>query len=194
MTDTSTPINSRRRAILASVPAAIAAATFGGTQVAAQTTTPSAPGRRMLGNLEVSELGLGVQNMHRTFHTIVPRRDEMIALIRSAYDQGAKFFDFAELYDPFECGRIFAEAMFPFRDNAQITTKFGFNVDPDTGEWDFGVNSRPAQIRRAVEGSLRRLGTDRIDLLYQHRVDPNEPIEDVAGAVKDLIDEGKVLH
>ena len=84
--------------------------------------------------------------------------------------------------------------MVPFRDNAQITTKFGFNVDPDTGEWDFGVNSQPAQIRRAVEGSLRRLGTDRIDLLYQHRVDPNEPIEDVAGAVKDLIDEGKVLH
>lgn len=148
----------------------------------------------MLGQLEVSELGLGVQNMHRTFHSIVPDRNDMIALIRTAYDEGVTFFDCAEVYGPFECERILGEAMAPFRDDIQVTTKFGFNVDPDTGAWDFTVNSRPEHIRRAVEGSLRRLGTDRVDLLYQHRVDPTVPIADVAGTVQDLMTEGKVLH
>ena len=188
-------INRNRRAFLAGIPAAAAAVALGSTSVVAQTSQASpAPGRRMLGNLEVSELGLGVQNMHRTFHTIVPDRDDMIALIREAYEQGVTFFDCAEVYGPFECERILGEAMAPFRDEFQVTTKFGFGVDPETGEWDFTVTSQPDRIRRAVEGSLRRLGTDRIDLLYQHRVDPIIPIEDVAGVVKDLMDEGKVLH
>lgn len=187
----------RRRSFLAGIPATAAAVALVGTGASAQTTqvaTPVPPGRRRLGNLEVSELGLGVQNMHRTFHTIVPDRGDMISLIRAAYDEGVTFFDCAEVYGPFECERILGEAMAPIRDDIQVTTKFGFNVDPETGEWDFGVNSRPTSIRRAVEGSLRRLGTDRVDLLYQHRVDPDVPIEDVAGTVKDLMDEGKVLH
>ena len=194
MTNTKGDINHNRRAFLAGIPAAAATVALGASQAMAQTTPGVATGRRLLGNLEVSALGLGVQNMHRTFHTIVPDRDEMIALIRSAYEQGVTFFDCAEVYGPFECERILGEAMAPFRDDVQITTKFGFGVDPETGEWDFTVTSQPERIRRAVEGSLRRLGTDRIDLLYQHRVDPNVPIEEVAGVVKDLMDEGKVLH
>ncbi|MEM9431421.1 MAG: aldo/keto reductase [Pseudomonadota bacterium] len=190
-----TDINHSRRALLAGIPAAaVAAVALGTTRAAGQTSAPTGPGRRMLGSLEVSDLGLGVQNMHRTFHTLVPDRDDMIALIRSAYEQGVTFFDCAELYGPFECERILGEAMAPFRNDVQVTTKFGFNVDPVTGEWDFGVNSRPEQIRRAVEGSLQRLGTDRIELLYQHRVDPVVPIADVAGTVQELMDEGKVLH
>ena len=194
MTNTKGDINHNRRAFLAGIPAAAATVALGASQAMAQTTPGVATGRRLLGNLEVSALGLGVQNMHRTFHTIVPDRDEMIALIRSAYEQGVTFFDCAEVYGPFECERILGEAMAPFRDDVQITTKFGFGVDPETGEWDFTVTSQPERIRRAVEVSLRRLRTDRIDLLYQHRVDPNVPIEEVAGVVKDLMDEGKVLH
>ncbi len=196
-TDDNHELDLRRRSFLAGLPVTAAAIALGSKGATAQTTRAAAapaPGRRILGNLEVSELGLGVQNMHRTFHTIVPDRGDMISLIRAAYDEGVTFFDCAEVYGPFECERILAEAIVPFRDDIQITTKFGFNVDPETGEWDFGVNSQPAHIRRAVEGSLQRLGTDRIDLLYQHRVDPNVPIEDVAGTVKDLMDEGKVLH
>lgn len=194
MTNENADINHNRRAFLAGIPAAAATVALGAAQVNAQTTTTIAAGRRMLGNLEVSELGLGVQNMHRTFHTIVPDREEMIALIRSAYEQGVTFFDCAEVYGPFECERILGEAMAPFRNDIQVTTKFGFGVDPETGVWDFSVTSQPERIRRAVEGSLQRLGTDRIDLLYQHRVDPNVPIQEVAGVVKDLMDEGKVLH
>ncbi|MEM7667359.1 MAG: aldo/keto reductase, partial [Pseudomonadota bacterium] len=190
-TDNNHELDLRRRSFLAGFPVTAAAIALGSKGATAQTTRAAAapaPGRRLLGNLEVSELGLGVQNMHRTFHTIVPDRGDMISLIRAAYDEGVTFFDCAEVYGPFECERILAEAIVPFRDDIQITTKFGFNVDPETGEWDFGVNSQPAHIRRAVEGSLQRLGTDRVDLLYQHRVDPNVPIEDVAGTVKDLMD------
>ncbi|MEL7464794.1 MAG: aldo/keto reductase [Pseudomonadota bacterium] len=188
--------NPQRRAFLAGIPAAAAAAALIGAKAAAQSRSAAfpGPGRRMLGDLEVSEIGLGVQNMHRTFHTLVPNRDDMIALIRTAYEDGVTFFDTAEVYGPFDCEHILGEALAPFRDDVQVVTKFGFNVDPETGVWDFQVNSKPAHIRRAVEGSLRRLGTDRIDLLYQHRVDPEVPIEDVAGTVKDLMDEGKVLH
>lgn len=190
-------INPSRRALLTGVPVAVTALALGVTRAATQSsdsTRASGLGRRKLGDLDVSELGLGVQNMHRTFHSIVPDRGEMIGLIQSAFDQGVTFFDCAEVYGPFHCEEILGEAMASFRDEVQITTKFGFNVDPETGTWDFTVNSQPAQIRRAVEGSLRRLGTDRVDLLYQHRVDPNVPIEDVARTVQDLIDEGKVLH
>ena len=184
-----------RRSLLTGTATAAAALAVGASRAAAQGTATAPPaGRRMLGSLEVSEIGLGVQNMHRTFHTIVPDRDEMISLIRSAFDEGVTFFDCAEVYGPFECERILGEAAEPIRDEIQITTKFGFGVDPDTGEWDFSVNSRPESIRRAVEGSLQRLRTDRIDLLYQHRVDPSVPIEDVAGVVQELVNEGKVLH
>lgn len=151
-------------------------------------------GRRKLGNLEVSAVGLGVQNMHRKYTTEVPYRPEMINLIRTAFEHGVTFFDTAEAYGPFENERILGEAIAPFRNKVRITSKFGWNINPDTGERGPGLNSRPAHLKRAVEGSLKRLRTDRIDLLYQHRVDPEVPIEDVAGAVKDLMDQGKVLH
>jgi aryl-alcohol dehydrogenase-like predicted oxidoreductase len=118
----------------------------------------------------------------------------MINIIRNAYDRGVTFFDCAEAYGPHECERILGEAIEPFRDEVEITSKFGWNIDQETGERRPGLNSRPEHIKRVVEGMLKRLRTDRIDLLYQHRVDPEVPIEDVAGAVKDLMDEGKVLH
>jgi aryl-alcohol dehydrogenase-like predicted oxidoreductase len=151
-------------------------------------------GRRRLGALEVSSIGLGVQNMSRTFQTTIPSRPEMRNIIRAAFERGVTFFDTAEVYGPHESERILGEAAAPFRDAIVIATKFGFNVDLQTGVQGPGLISRPAHIRSAVEGSLRRLRTDRIDLLYQHRVDPDVPIEDVAGAVKDLKREGKVLH
>ncbi len=150
--------------------------------------------RRKLGTLEVSGIGMGVQNMHRKYTTTVPYRPEMISVLREAYDRGVTFFDCAEAYGPFENERILGEAIEPFRNQVRITSKFGWDIDPDTGERGPGLNSRPKHIKRAVEGSLQRLRTDRIDLLYQHRVDPQVPIEDVAGAVKDLMDQGKVLH
>lgn len=155
---------------------------------------PALSTRRKLGTLEVSSIGMGVQNMHRKYTTEVPCRPEMISILRTAYERGVTFFDCAEAYGPFENERILGEAIEPFRDRVRITSKFGWNINPDTGERGPGLNSRPAQIKRAVEGMLKRLRTDHIDLLYQHRVDPQVPIEDVAGAVKDLVDQGKVLH
>lgn len=153
------------------------------------------PDRRRLGaSLEVSSIGLGVQNMPRTYQTTVPSRPEMIRIIRAAFDQGITLFDTAEAYGPFESERILGEGVAPFRDKVVIETKFGWNIDQKTGQRLPGLNSRPEHIREVVEGMLRRLRTDRIDLLYQHRVDPAVPIEDVAGAIKDLIGEGKVLH
>ena len=152
------------------------------------------PGRRRLGKLEVSSVGLGVQNMSRKYETTVPYRPEMINIIRAAYDRGVSFFDTAEAYGPFECERILGESIAPFRNKIVITSKFGWNIDLETGERRPGLNSKPDHIKRAVEGSLKRLQTDRIDLLYQHRVDPEVSIEDVAGAVKQLMDQGKVLH
>jgi aryl-alcohol dehydrogenase-like predicted oxidoreductase len=151
-------------------------------------------GRRRLGALEVSATGIGVQNMSRTFQTTIPSRPEMLNIIRAAFDHGVTFFDAAEVYGPHEVERILGEGVAPFRDRVTIATKFGFNVDLQTGKQGPGLISRPDHIRRAVEGSLKRLRTDRIDLLYQHRVDPTVPIEDVAGAVKQLKAEGKVLH
>lgn len=164
----------------------------------AQAQTPSAAspsiGRRKLGSLEVSAIGIGVQNMHRTYQTTVPYRPEMIAILRAAYERGITFFDCAEAYGPHECERILGEAIASFRDKVVITSKFGWDVDLVTGERRPGLVSRPERIKQAVEGCLRRLRTDRIDLLYQHRVDPQVPIEDVAGAIKDLKAEGKVLN
>jgi aryl-alcohol dehydrogenase-like predicted oxidoreductase len=151
--------------------------------------------RRRLGStLEVSGLGLGVQNMHRTYQGTVPSRPEMLNIIRTAYDKGVTLFDTAEAYGPWESERILGEAVASFRNNIVIETKYGWNIDQQTGRQLAGLNSRPEHIKLVVENMLTRLRTDRIDLLYQHRVDPNVPIEDVAGAIKDLIDQGKVLH
>jgi aryl-alcohol dehydrogenase-like predicted oxidoreductase len=154
----------------------------------------TASGRRMLGTLEVSSVGLGVQNMSRTYQTTIPSRPEMHNIIRTAFDRGVTFFDAAEAYGPHEVERILGEGIAPFRDQVTITSKFGWDVDLVTGERRPGLISRPDHIKLAVEGMLKRLRTDRIDLLYQHRVDPKVPIEDVAGAIKDLRAEGKVLH
>ena len=189
-----------RRSLLQGASALAATSVLGTmtTQAHAQengTPVAGALERRMLGPLEVTSIGLGVQNMSRKYDTTTPYRPEMIALIRAAYNQGVRFFDTAEAYGPFECERILGEAIQPFRDEVVITSKFGWNIDPETGEMgDSPLNSRPEHITAAVEGSLKRLRTDRIDLLYQHRVDPAVPIEEVAGAVKDLMDQGKVLH
>src|SRR5215212_477515 len=154
----------------------------------------SSVGRRRLGKLEVSAVGLGVQNMSRKYETTVPYRPEMINIIRAAYDRGVTFFDTAEAYGPFECERILGESIAPFRNKVVITSKFGWNIDLQTGERRPGLNSRPEHIKLAVEGMLKRLRTDRIDLLYQHRVDPEVPMEDVAGTVKGLIEQGKVRY
>jgi len=151
-------------------------------------------GRRKLGQLDVSSIGLGVQNMHRTYQTTIPSRPEMINIIRKAYDNGITLFDTAEAYGPFECERILGEATSSFRNKIVIETKFGWNIDQKTGQRLPGLNSRPSHIKEVVEGMLKRLRTDHIDLLYQHRVDPTVPIEDVVGAIKDLMKEGKVLH
>ena len=168
----------------------------------AQTTRNKTPnndkvaalGSRMLGKLEVSAVGIGVQNMHRRYETTVPYRPEMINILRAAYDRGITFFDTAEAYGPFENERILGEAIQPFRNKVRITSKYGWNIDQQTGRRLPGLNSKPDHIKQVVEASLKRLRTDRIDLLYQHRVDPEVPIEDVAGALKDLMDQGKVLH
>nr|WP_211482185.1 aldo/keto reductase [Azotobacter beijerinckii] len=151
-------------------------------------------GRRKIGSLEVSSVGLGVQNMSRTYQTTIPSRPEMLNIIRTAFDHGVTFYDAAEAYGPHEVERILGEGVAPFRNEIVIASKFGWNIDLQTGERHPGLNSRPEHIKLAVEGMLKRLRTDRIDLLYQHRVDPQVPIEDVAGAVKDLMAEGKVLH
>lgn len=191
-----------RRSFLLSAGAVAAAPLLGGiaTQAFAQARAsakppaPAALGRRRLGALEVSSIGLGVQNMSRTYQTTVPSRPEMLNIIRAAFDRGVTFFDAAEAYGPHEVERILGQAVAPFRDKVVITSKFGWNIDLETGERRPGLNSRPAHIKMAVDGMLKRLRTDRIDLLYQHRVDPQVPIEDVAGAVKDLMAQGKVLH
>jgi aryl-alcohol dehydrogenase-like predicted oxidoreductase len=150
--------------------------------------------RKLGGKLEVSTVGLGVQNMHRTYQTTIPSRPEMIKIIRKAYESGVTLFDTAEAYGPWECERILGEAIAPFRDKVVIETKFGWNIDQVTGKRLPGHNSKPEQIRVVVEAMLKRLRTDRIDLLFQHRVDPSVPIEDVVGVIQDLIKQGKVLH
>ena len=163
-------------------------------QAPATASPASVAGRRKLGTLEVSSLGLGVQNMGRTYQTTVPSRPEMHRIIRAAFERGLTFYDAAEAYGPHEVERILGEGVAPFRDQVVIATKFGWNIDQQTGERRPGLNSRPAHIKVVVDGMLKRLRTDRIDLLYQHRVDPQVPIEDVAGAVQDLMRQGKVLH
>ena len=142
--------------------------------------------------LEVSPLGLGCMGMSQSFGPRPPR-DEMITFLRQAVDRGVTLFDTAEVYGPFHNEELVGEALEPVRDSVVIATKFGFAFDED-GKQSGDVTSRPDHIRAAVDGSLRRLRTDSIDLLYQHRVDPDVPIEDVAGAVKELIEAGKVRH
>lgn len=150
--------------------------------------------KRKLGNsnLEVSTLGLGCMGLSFAYGPAADKQ-EGISLIRSAVEQGVTFFDTAEVYGPFTNEELVGEALEPFRDQVVIATKFGFKPGEDTSRWP-DLDSRPEHIREVVDASLKRLRTDRIDLLYQHRVDPKVPIEDVAGTVKDLIAEGKVKH
>jgi aryl-alcohol dehydrogenase-like predicted oxidoreductase len=149
--------------------------------------------KRRLGksNLEVSALGLGCMGLSYGYGPATEQQ-EAIALIRAAFDRGVTFFDTAEAYGPYKNEELLGEALAPFRDQVAIATKFGFEFDANGGQ--SGMNSRPEHIRDVTEAALKRLKTGVIDLLYQHRVDPNVPIEDVAGTVKDLIAEGKVKH
>jgi aryl-alcohol dehydrogenase-like predicted oxidoreductase len=176
---------------------------LGGLALAASSMLPNVAGaaptkqsqltaRRKLGKLEVSALGLGCMNFAWAYGPATDRQ-QAIKLIRAAYEQGVTFFDTAEVYGPFLSEEMVGEALAAVRDRVVIATKFGFEVDPITKERR-GLNSRPEYIKRVAERCLKRLRTDTIDLFYQHRVDPTVPIEDVAGAVKDLIQEGKVRH
>ena len=150
--------------------------------------------KRTLGrsDLEVSALGLGCMGMSHAYGE-PPERAAMVALLRAAVERGVTLFDTAEVYGPFTNEELVGEALAPVRDRVVIATKFGFDIDPETGR-QRGVDSRPEHIRQVVEASLKRLRTDRIDLLYQHRVDPKVPIEEVAGTVGELIGAGKVRH
>lgn len=150
------------------------------------TTMPT----RKLGNLEVSAIGLGCMGMTFSYSPF-PEKKDMIVLIQKAIEQGVTFFDTAEVYGPYNNEELVGEALAPFRKEVVIATKFGFNIVDGKMA---GINSRPDNIKKVAEASLKRLNTDVIDLFYQHRVDPNVPIEDVAGAVKDLIAEGKVKY
>lgn len=151
--------------------------------------------KRTLGSsgLEVSEIGFGCMGMSVGYGPAMDKA-EGIKLIRSAVEQGVTFFDTAEVYGPFVNEELVGEALAPLRDQVVIATKFGFEKGPNDIGWWTATNSRPEHIKEVAEASLKRLGIDHIDLFYQHRVDPNVPIEDVAGAVKELIDEGKVKH
>jgi len=152
--------------------------------------------KRKLGksNLEVSAIGLGCMRLSPGHGAVAGTRQEMIALIRAAVERGINFFDTAEVYGPFVNEELVGDALAPVRDHVVIATKFGFQIDSEKDPHPVGLNSRPEYIRESVDGSLKRLKLDTIDLLYQHRVDPNVPIEDVAGTVKDLIEQGKVRH
>jgi len=149
--------------------------------------------RRLGQNLEVSALGLGCMGMSFAYGP-PPDRQQMIALIRAAVEQGVTLFDTAEAYGPFTNEELVGEALEPVREQVVIATKFGFDFEPGVDAGQGGMNSRPEHIRKVAEASLKRLRTDHIDLFYQHRVDPDVPIEEVAGAVKGLVEEGKVGH
>jgi aryl-alcohol dehydrogenase-like predicted oxidoreductase len=151
--------------------------------------------KRTLGSngIEVSAIGLGCMSMTGGYSD-KPGRQEMISLLRTAVDRGVTFFDTAEIYGPYANEELVGEALAPFKDQVVIATKFGWDIDPLERRPRGGVTSNPEVIKQVVDGSLQRLGVDAIDLYYQHRVDPNVPIEDVAGAVKELIETGKVKH
>lgn len=148
---------------------------------------------RNIGTLEVSAIGLGCMGMTSAYGP-AGEKGAMIKLIRDAHDRGVTMFDTAEAYGPFTNESLVGEALAPIRDRVVIATKFGFDIDLETGARSGGTNSRPSHIKAVAEAALKRLRTDRIDLFYQHRVDPAVPIEDVAGAIKDLMAEGKVKH
>jgi aryl-alcohol dehydrogenase-like predicted oxidoreductase len=152
--------------------------------------------KRKLGksNLEVSAIGLGCMRMSKGHGPVAGTKQEMIAVMRGAVDRGITFFDTAQVYGPFVNEELVGEALAPVRDQVAIATKFGFKFESEDDPHPMGLDSRPSYIKQTVEASLKRLRVDTIDLLYQHRVDPEVPIEDVAGAVKDLIAEGKVKH
>ncbi|MGA8730530.1 MAG: aldo/keto reductase [Terracidiphilus sp.] len=191
-----------RRSFLRTSGMAAATALMGGFSIPrlAQATAsvssakPPMHGRRKLGTLEVSSIGLGCQDFTGTFYATHPNRADMITLARTAHEHGVTLFDAAEAYGPLEVERILGEALAPVRNEVVYSSKFGWDIDPVTGRMMGGLNSRPEHIRRSIEAMLKRWRTDRIDLIYQHRVDPKVPIEDVAGTVKDLITQGKVLH
>jgi aryl-alcohol dehydrogenase-like predicted oxidoreductase len=149
--------------------------------------------RKLGDSLEVSAIGLGCMGLSFAYGAALDKRDG-ITLIRAAHERGVNFFDTAEVYGPFVNEELVGEALAPVRDQVVIATKFGFQIDSETGKQQPGLDSRPEHIRAVAEASLKRLGTDVIDLLYQHRVDPAVPIEDVAGTVRDLIQEGKVRY
>jgi aryl-alcohol dehydrogenase-like predicted oxidoreductase len=148
---------------------------------------------RILGDLTVSKIGFGTMSFAGTYGEASDKA-EAIRVIRGAHEQGVTLFDTAEAYGPFTNEVLVGEALAPIRDQVVIATKFGWNIDSETGERKPGLNSRPDHVRRAVDGMLKRLNVEKIDLLYQHRVDPEVPIEDVAGLVKELIAAGKVGH
>jgi aryl-alcohol dehydrogenase-like predicted oxidoreductase len=198
-TDASAQRSLSRRDFLATTALAGAGMAVATLPSAAWSQQPTAADRRSstmptrkLGALEVSALGFGCIEVAGMYNLPLDRQ-EAIRVIRAAYDRGVTFFDTAEVYGPFLSEQMVGEALAPIRGQVVIATKFGFNITPE-GQVRPGLNSRPEHIRRATEGSLRRLKTDHIDLLYQHRVDPAVPIEDVAGAVQELIREGKVRH
>src|SRR5215204_2750363 len=183
--------NSRRKFILQSALLSAGVMLAGSSQGFAENKKPHKESSKMktrkLGKLEVSEIGAGCMSISANYGPPADK-NQGIKVIRTSYEEGVTFFDTAEVYGPYINEELVGEALAPFRDKIIIATKFGFDLPGG------GLNSRPEHIRKVVEGSLRRLRTDHIDLYYQHRVDPKVPIEDVAGAIKNLIKEGKVLH
>lgn len=179
--------SSTRREFLAQSTVAGVGLAVGPMAYAAGSTRDHKLKTRQLGSLKVSELGAGCMSISANYGPPADRQ-QGIQVIRTAVERGVSFFDTAEVYGPYANEDLVGEALAPLRNQVSIATKFGFNLEAG------GLNSRPEQIRKMVEGSLKRLRTDRIDLLYQHRVDPAVPIEEVAGAVKDLVKQGKVLH
>ncbi|SDM76987.1 Tat (twin-arginine translocation) pathway signal sequence [Catalinimonas alkaloidigena] len=178
--------------LLAASPAH-AAPRRGAAAASSHNTLASSLGKRRLGSLEVTELGFGCMNIAWAYGD-PPRREASIRLIRQAYEEGIRFFDTAEIYGPHTSETLVGQALKSVRDEVVIASKVGFDIDFETGQLNGGLNSRPAHIKQAVDHMLRRLQTDRIDLLYQHRVDPQVPIEDVAGTMAELIQQGKVQH
>lgn len=177
-----------RRNFCIGAAAAAAAVTLPGCASITQTT------EARIGNMSVSRMGLGCMTMNSGNYNKPFTNAEMVPVIRSAYDAGVTFFDTAEVYGPFINEKLVGEALQPIRNHVRIATKFGWEIEYETGRRTGGLDSRPEHIRFVVENSLRSLRTDRIDLLYQHRVDPKIPIEDVAGTISDLMKEGKVLN
>lgn len=197
-------INQSKRNLLKTGGLTALALSLGGTAVAAGSqavknsptfANDKLPSQRKLGNLTVSSLGLGCQELGQNMYGVPqPSREQAVRIIRQAFDHGVTFFDTAEAYGPFESERVVGEGLKGIRDQVVLATKFGWDIDQQTGQRTGKVNSRPEHIKIVVDNMLKRLQTDRIDLLYQHRVDPNVPIEDVAGAIQDLMKQGKVLN